>query len=385
MTTPDRPTPRWRSREFSLPLESPLGTARGEIQSRTGRLVGIVAGGELRGIGEATPLPGWTESRVDCEGTLDDVIGTDPRRGRLPDAATPAARFAVGVAHRDRLARRRGVSVAETLADDPPASVPVNATVGDGSVDETVAAARAAVDEGFETLKLKVGARDPAADRERVRAVARALAESAPDDHSTADPATPGPTLRLDANGAWDRETARETLVALADTVAYVEQPVPAADIAGLAALRGVGAPVAADEALAAHGPQAVVAADAADVLVCKPAALGGLERTLSVARTAAARGVDTVVTTTIDGAVARTAATHLAAAVTAVTRSAGEDRASRLSIPRAHGLATRSLLARDLHSTDGDPLPDPVPVVDGRVAVPGTGGLVGPAFDTLL
>ena len=381
----ERSPPQWRGREFALPLESPLGTARGEIQSRTGRLVGIAADGHLRGVGEATPLPGWTESAGECATALDAVTAEDPRKGRLPSFATPAARFAVGVAYRDRLARRRERSVAETLVGDPPHTVPVNATVGDGGVDETVAAAEAAVDAGFETLKLKVGVRDPAADRERVRAVAEALAESAPDGHSTADPATPGPTLRLDANGAWDRETARETLAALADRVAYVEQPVPADDLAGLAALRGVGAPVAADEALATHGPRAVVAADAADVLVCKPAALGGLERTLSVARTAAARGVDTVVTTTIDGVVARTAATHLAAAVTAVTRSTGGRRGGWVSTPRAHGLATGSLLARDLQSTDGEPLTDPVPVVDGRVAVPDTCGLAGPAFDTSL
>jgi o-succinylbenzoate synthase len=389
VTTPDRPTPQWRSRGFSLPLESPLGTARGELHSRAGRLVGIVVDGRVRGVGEATPLPGWTESSADCAAALDDVTETDPRTGRLPDAATPAARFGVGVAHRDRLARRRGVSVAETLADDPPGSVPVNATVGDGSVDETVTAARTAVDEGFETLKLKVGARDPAADRERVRAVARALADRG-DDHSTADPAAPGPTLRLDANGAWDRETAREMLAAVADTVAYVEQPVPAEDLAGLAALRGVGAAVAADEALAAHGPQAVVAADAADVLVCKPAALGGLERTLAVARAAAARGVDTVVTTTIDGVVARTAATHLAAAVAAVTESTGGslDEQSAvggdpLGTSRAHGLATGSLLAQDLQSTGGDPLSDPVPVSEGRVPVPDASGLAGTTFDT--
>jgi len=382
--------PRWRSREFSLPLESPLGTARGELHSRAGRLVGIVVDGDLRGVGEATPLPEWTESPADCAAALDELTATDPRRGRLPDAATPAARFAVGVAHRDRLARRREESLAATLADDPPGTVPVNATVGDGGVDETVAAARAAVGEGFETLKLKVGVRDPATDRERVRAVARALAESAPDDHSTADPAAPGPTLRLDANGAWDRETAHETLVALANTVAYVEQPVPADDLAGLAALRGVGAPVAADEALATHGPRAVLAADAADVLVCKPAALGGLERTLAVARAAAARGVDTVVTTTIDGVVARTAATHLAAAVAAVAESTGgppsessEKDEKPLGVTRAHGLATGSLLARDLQSTDGDPLSDPVPVSEGRVSVPEASGLAGTTFDS--
>jgi hypothetical protein len=110
----------------------------------------------------------------------------------------------------------------------------------------------------------------------------------------------------------------------------------------------------------------------------------------LAVARAAAARGVDTVVTTTIDGVVARTAATHLAAAVAAVTGSTGGslDEQSAvggdpLGTSRAHGLATGSLLARDLQSTGGDPLSDPVPVSEGRVPVPDTSGLAGTIFDT--
>ncbi|MEZ3143186.1 mandelate racemase/muconate lactonizing enzyme family protein [Halobaculum sp. MBLA0143] len=373
-------TPTWRTRSFSLPLASPLGTANGEIRRREGLLVGVdgdcADGGDSVGVGEATPLPGWTESLADCRAALQAATGGDgapvsPRRGRLPGPETPAARFAVTLAHRDRLARRRGVSVAATLATDPPATVPANATVGDGDRETTVAAARGAVAAGFETLKLKIGARDPATDRERVRAVADAVGEAS---GATADPDSPGPTLRADANGAWNRATARETLSALEGVVAYVEQPVPATDLTGLAALRGVGAPVAADEALAEHGPTAVLTADAADVLVCKPQALGGLERTLGVARTAAVRGVDTVVTTTVDGAVARTAATHLAAAVTATTGRT-----------RAHGLATGDLLARDVQTPDGEPIPDPVPVSDGRVPVPTGPGLAGDTFASVV
>ena len=354
-------SPTWRTRSFTLPLATPLGTANGEIREREGVLVGSDDGG----VGEATPLPGWTESLADCRAALAAVTdGDGGRRGRLPGPETPAARFAVTLAHRDRLARRRGVPLAETLAAAPPATVPANATVGDGDRATTVAAAREAVAAGFETLKLKVGARDPATDRERVRAVADAVGGPP---GATADPTAPGPTLRVDANGAWDRETARETLAALAGVVAYVEQPVPAADLSGLAALCGVGAPVAADEALATHDPRAVLAADAADVLVCKPQALGGLERTLGLARTAAVRGVDTVVTTTVDGAVARTATVHLAAAVTATTGSR-----------RAHGLATGDLLARDLRTVTDEVVPDPVPVTDGRVRLPTGPGLAG-------
>jgi L-alanine-DL-glutamate epimerase-like enolase superfamily enzyme len=414
------------------------------MTSREGVLVGIVVDGARRadsdgteppdsdgtatdrrviGIGEATPLPGWTESFDDCRRALpggerlddsaEDAAGAsppaDPRRGSTPTLATPAARHAVTLAHRDAFARRRGLSVAETLIRDRPGelseTVAVNATVGDGSVADTVEAATSAVAAGFETVKLKVGARPLAEDTERVRRVVAAVEkersgsvgeERSPEavgeerpsaavgeestagtsqrpagTHATADPGAPGPTIRVDANGAWDRQTAREALVELDGLVEYVEQPVAAADTAGLTALRGVGAPVAADEALTVSDPFRLLAAGAVDVVVCKPAALGGLTRTLALARAAAARGVDTVVTTTIDGVVARTAATHLAAVL-----PGGE---------RAHGLATGQLLAHDIRDRGGHPVVDPVPVENGRITVPDGPGLAGGAFETLL
>jgi L-alanine-DL-glutamate epimerase-like enolase superfamily enzyme len=116
------------------------------------------------------------------------------------------------------------------------------------------------------------------------------------------------------------------------------------------------------DETLAGHSVQAVLDADAADVLVLKPMALGGPDLTLSAARTAREAGVDAVVTTTIDGVVARLGALHVASAIPDVP---------------ACGLATGSLLAEDL-------APDPAPVRDGRMAVPDGPGLAGDALDPL-
>ena len=356
-----RPSRRYETSEFSLPLETPLGTANGEMTARDGSLVAIETGRAVVGVGEATPLPGWTESVAECRSALADVTATGdgPRRGRLPPASAPAARHAVTLAAQDAQARNRGMSLASMLArdDDPATAVPVNATVGDGSVAETVAAAETAVASGFETLKLKVGVGDVESDIERVRAVAEAVRDVI--------------SLRVDANGAWGRETARHAVSELDGLVEYVEQPLPATDLGGLAALRGVGAPVAADESLAVREPFAVLAAEAADTLVCKPMALGGLSRTLAVARAAAVRGVETVVTTTIDGVVARTAATHLAAAVP----GGGE---------RAHGLATGDLLERDITATDGSAVTDPVPVENGVIRVPESPGLAGDSFESL-
>ncbi|QZX98840.1 mandelate racemase/muconate lactonizing enzyme family protein [Halobaculum rubrum] len=338
-------------REFALDLATPLSTAAGDIETRAGIVARVDLGGTT-GVGEAAPLPGWTESVPACRAALERARD----EGAPPGAETPAARHAVTLAYRDAFARRGGRSVAASLArDTPPASVPVNATIGDGGVDEAVAAAEAAVDAGYRTLKLKVGARGLEEDIERVRAVVDAVG----------DPETDGDavTLRVDANGAWDREPAREALAAFDGLVEYVEQPLPAGDLAGHAALRGVGAPVALDESLARHGIDEVIAAGGADAVVLKPMALGGPSRALAAGRAAAHAGLVPVVTTTIDAAVARTAAVHVAAALP----GGGE---------RAHGLATGGLLAADLVAAD------PAPVEGGRVTVPAGSGLAGDAFD---
>ncbi|WP_363466159.1 mandelate racemase/muconate lactonizing enzyme family protein [Halogeometricum borinquense] len=332
---------------FSLSLTRPLGTANGSIESREGFLVRVSVnddGGQVTGLGESTPLPGWTESLADCRAALE--------RGN-PDATTPAARYGYSLARADAEARVTDTRLCDRLAAEHGVgssadAVPVNATVGDGTPEETADAVREMAESGFDVVKIKVGAREPEADTARLRA---------------ARDAAPDAELRADANGAWGRETAAEMLDAAAELdYAYVEQPLPADDLTGLAELRGCGVGVAVDETLASHAVSTVLDADAADVLVLKPMALGGPDRTLDTAQTVRDAGVEAIVTTTIDGVVARLGALHVAAAIPDVP---------------ACGLATGSLLADDL-------APDPAPIREGVMSVPDGPGLAGDAFDPL-
>ncbi|MFC7188218.1 mandelate racemase/muconate lactonizing enzyme family protein [Halorubrum yunnanense] len=365
-----------RLRPFSVGLATPLDTARGRIAEREGFLVGTGPGdgdSAAPGLGEATPLPGWTESLSACESALREVRDGDDdglvgdALDRLDPAETPAARHGLALALADASARGGGQSLAARLAAEhglptPAETVPVNATVGDGDREATAAAATRAVAEGFGCVKVKVGARPLDADVERLRAVREAVGDAV--------------AIRADANGAWDLATAREALDRLAPLdLAYVEQPLPAGDLDGAAALRGdrdgrerdgggsePSIPIALDESLARRELDAVLEADAADVVVLKPMALGGPDRALAAAATARAAGVEPVITTTIDAVVARTAAVHVAAAVPDVAPC---------------GLATASLL-------DDDLAPDPCPVADGELLVPDGPGLAGDAFDGL-
>ena len=328
---------------FSLPLSRPLETAAGTIETRQGFVVRVTVGGET-GLGEATPLPGWTESLDSCEEALeavDDPVAAMQGDG-LQDA--PAARHGVSLAVLDAQSRAVDRPLYRFMGgNERVASVPVNATVGDGTSEETASAVERAVREGYPAVKLKVGARGAEEDLNRLRAV-RATC--------------PDVAIRLDANGAWDEATADRLLPTLADLgVSVLEQPLPAAALEAHGGLRGRGVDIALDEGLVEHGPETVLGAEPADILVCKPMALGGIDVARNVVRSARTAGVDGLVTTTIDGAIARAGAVHLAASIPEIVPC---------------GLATGKLLESDLRAGIAT-------VADGSAAVPQGKGNIPP------
>jgi o-succinylbenzoate synthase len=328
---------------FTLRLDAPLETAAGTLERREGFLV-RVRYADAVGLGEATPLPGWTESLDTCRRALErapELAREEDWGVALGETNAPAARHALSLALADARAIHRNTPLYRYLGNERLVRrVPVNATIGDDDRETTVERARAAVDRGFDCLKIKVGARSVTADVARLRAVRESVGDSV--------------TLRADANAAWDREQAERALDALAAlNLEYLEQPLPADAVPAHAAIRDGRTPIALDETLSAHSVTDVLAADAADYLICKPMALGGPDRTRQAARQARQAGVTPVVSTSIDAVVARTGAVHVAAAIPEVP---------------ACGLATADFLAEDLG-------PDPAPVADGTIEVPQSKG----------
>ena len=116
--------------------------------------------------------------------------------------------------------------------------VGVNATLPSLGPAALAEAAQQSIESGFETLKVKAGAeRETEVLVERIRAIRTAVG--------------PDVRLRIDVNGAWDLATAEERLEAIARfDIEFVEQPLAAHDLDGLAELRRrVTVPIAADEA----------------------------------------------------------------------------------------------------------------------------------------
>jgi o-succinylbenzoate synthase len=330
---------------FSVRLDSPLETARGTVSNRDGFLVRIDRD-DTEGIGEATPLPGWTESKSECRDALEraERLASELDWGvGLAKLDAPAARHGLSLALLDAAATQQTLPVYRSLAGDRIAErVPVNATLGSRlSPEATANAVREAVDDGYTCVKVKAGTRDVEEDVERIRAVRNAVGDDV--------------SIRVDANGAWTREQAAsaiESLAALA--VEYVEQPLPTAELEATGSLVDQGVDIALDESLAAHDVETILDAGAADVLVLKPMVLGGPDLAYEAAMRCREAGVEPIVSTTIDAVVARTAAVHVAASIPDV---------------RPCGLATGDRLATDL-------APDPASISEGAIRVPQDPGL---------
>lgn len=329
---------------FRVRLSDPMSTAGGPIRERRGFLVTVEYEG-YHGVGEATPLPGWTESYEECRRALERVesVASELDWGiALAKVDSPAARHGVSLALAEARSRAAEEPLYQYLGRDGRVErVPVNATLGAGGSPTAVGRqARHAVDSGFQTLKLKVGTNGIEEDVERVRAIRDSVGDDV--------------AIRVDANGAWTVEQARHAIDGLAALdVEYVEQPLPTAELRATARLRGP-LDIALDESLVSRSIEDIIDAEAADTVVLKPMVLGGPDRALEMARRAREAGIDTVVSNTVDAVVARTGAVHVAAGVPDV---------------QPCGLATAGLLETDLAR-------DPAPVVDGEITVPQESGL---------
>jgi L-alanine-DL-glutamate epimerase-like enolase superfamily enzyme len=228
------------------------------------------------------------------------------------------------------------------------APIPVSATIVFAGPDAGADAAAQAVELGFETLKLRAGferTTDQLVDR--LRAIRAAIG--------------PQPRLRVDVAGAWDLDTATERMVAIEPfRIGFVEQPLAAWDVTGHAALRErVRVPIALDESVDSEGSARAALADgAADVIVVKPARVGGSAATMRIVDAASAAGASAVLGTYFETGVGIAAVLRIAAAVRATARPPMPAREP------AHGLATAGILAHDL-------LRVPLPIEEGRMAVP--------------
>lgn len=275
----------------------------------------------LYGLGEVSCTPRWSGEdqftaahfvRTLLEPAL---VGEDPRemerlsarmRGAL--AGNPFTKSALEMALWDIAGKAAGVPVYRLLGGPVRESVPIKWSISGVEPERATAIARWALEQGFETVKVKVGI-DPEQDVARVRAVRAEIGDKV--------------RLGVDANGAWTPAAAVTMIRRLEEFgIYFAEQPVPPGDVGWLAEVRGqVSVPIVADESV--YSPQdasAIVKAKAADALsvyVGKAAGIGGA---FAIAAIAHAAKLGCTIGSNLELGVGTAAMIHLAMAAPGIT-----------------------------------------------------------------
>lgn len=303
-----------------LPLREPFVIAYASYPDVRSVLVRLRAGDGAEGWGEATPDPNVTgETWAGAAATIRDALAPAllGRDGWDRDAAlreldarvegAPAAKAALDIALHDLAARALGVPLWALLGGRSKPHLEISRVVSMLAPEEMAEAATRHVAAGFGTVKLKVGdATDPMLDVRRVAAVREAIG--------------PGVSIKVDVNQGW-----RTPGVAIAAIRAmepsrprYLEQPVAAWDIEGLAEVRRqTGATIMIDEGC--HGPremQRAVALRAADLVNIKLMKTGGIASALRTNAIAETAGIVAQVGTMVESSVASAAGLHVAMAL---------------------------------------------------------------------
>lgn len=325
---------------YALLFREPYMTAAGTLTRREMVLLRLRSEDGLEGLGEAVPLSlrgGTALAQVVEE--LESLGGRETLdeatvRGSATALSAPA-RCAALTALLDLRGRR--VAAEGKTSGGPGEPVRCNATLTAAEPAAVVSAAERWAADGFSTFKLKLGAEtaetrvEPGFLRSRDVALVRAVREAL----------GPRVRIRVDANAAWDLETARRVLAEIEPyEIELAEQPVATMEEA-LEVASSTSIPLAADESVESRADAERAAASGAFALTgIKLSKVGGPEEALEIAEM-----LPSYMTSALDGPVGIAAALQVAQSLGDLGRTAGES--------LAHGLATQRLFASTIASVE--------------------------------
>lgn len=258
----------------------PFRTALREVTELREITLCLQGGDGLQGWGSVVPTPaitGDTEAKIRsdlntitarlCAVDMDHPSQWRNACGDL-EGLSNSALAAVDVALCDLAARRARQPLWRWLSLGECRPLQTNMTISVDTPDVMASRAQEALQRGFKALKIKVGGQGAALDQARVAAVRAAVG--------------PSVTLRLDANQGWVESEAQELITWFSHTCApidFIEQPVPAGEIAALKRLADQSSvPVMADEsAMTFEQASEVLRTGAARALSVKIIKAGGL------------------------------------------------------------------------------------------------------------
>jgi len=300
----------------AVPYSSELGTlvTSGLTLSEARHLlVQVHTDAGLVGLGEAVPRPSvYGETLGGIRAALETLIvppilGLDPLDTERAWASwervvgNQSAKAAIDVALHDLIGRQARTPLFRLLGGWSAGSIPLTMALGIGTPAAMADQARRAVDEGYATIKLKVGT-DVAADVTAVAAVRAAIG--------------PDVGLYVDANCGYGRVEALRAIRGFeAHDLRYVEEPIAAWDTAGRARLaHATDIPLLLDESTNELGAVIGAIADGSAGAFSVRAARTGISRSRHLVGVAVAANVPCLVGSHRELGVGAAANAHLAA-----------------------------------------------------------------------
>jgi muconate cycloisomerase len=316
---------------YALPFKQPYVTARGQLDRREMVLLRLRDEDGLIGLGEAVPLglrggAGLEQVVAELDGLVrGSVLSAAVEAGKVGEAARLPPKLEMSApAHCAALTALLDLGERLVGAGSPGEPVPCNATLVAGRPAAVAEDAVRWAAEGYGTFKLKLGAGD---DVEQVRAVREALG--------------PRAQIRVDANGAWDLDTAKRVLNEIASFgIQLAEQPVATMERAAELA-RQTEIPLSGDESI--ETPEDALRASrtgAFGLTGVKLSKVGGLFRALRIAG-----NLPAYASSALDGPVGIALGARLADKLRVLPWPASGE--------RSHGLATQRLFASTIAAVE--------------------------------
>ena len=308
---------------LSVPLRVPFKTALRTVNSVEDVVVEIHTDTGAVGYGEAPPTGAITGDTIGAIlGALRDhliktIVGRDVDDFEdLMQAVqkcvvhNTSAKAAVDMALWDLYGQLYKIPVYKLLGGCRNQIV-TDITISVNDPEEMARDAITAIERGYETLKVKVGA-NPALDVARLAAVRKAVG--------------PDYAIRIDANQAWAPKQAVRILNQMQDKgldIEFVEQPVKARDFEGMKYVTERSyVPVLADESVfSPEDALQIMQMGAADLVNIKLMKCGGIYNALKIASAAEVYGVECMIGCMLEAKISVNAAVHLACAKKIITK----------------------------------------------------------------
>ncbi len=329
---------------YTLGFNKPFITSKGKYNNRNGFIIKLESSSGKIGIGDSAPFPEFgSETYEEDEKLLNNFdvklnldlnnIEESIETNLKAFASLPCLKHGFEQALLSLVCNEKEISINKLLNVQSKKKINVNAVLGFLSPEETAKSALQKIEDGYKTIKIKIGRDNFDIDYKCIEAVRKSCGDEM--------------NIRADVNRKWNLEQAIKNIQAIEEfNLEYIEQPVNTLnDFVELS--KKVKTPLAADESIrSVTDAEKYISNKAATVLILKPMMLGGIIPTLKVIRLAEQAGLKSVITSSFESIIGRASAVFAA---------------SLIKEDAAHGLDTDFYLEQDLFS-------NPYPVIYGKI-----------------